>query len=234
MTTATCSTAQNDASPSVSTTPNFNRLARLYRWMEYLSFGPWLWWCRCAFVSELTDCRNAAIFGDGDGRFTARLLKANSQIEIDAVDASESMLRALVRRAGRNAGSVHTHCEDARTWEPSTSRYDLIATHFFLDCLTTDEVRALAVKMHSSAAHEARWIVSEFAEPESGFKRIATRSIVSLLYRAFGLLTGLAVRTLPDHRAALRESGFTLEKRRTWLCGLLTSEVWRAQCQTDG
>jgi hypothetical protein len=57
----------------MSQPPDFNRLARFYRWMELVSFGPWLCWCRCAFVGEVSACRYALILGDGDGRFTARL-----------------------------------------------------------------------------------------------------------------------------------------------------------------
>jgi ubiquinone/menaquinone biosynthesis C-methylase UbiE len=215
-------------------TANFNRLARLYRWMEYASFGPWLWWCRCAFAGELSGCRHGAILGDGDGRFTARLLAANPQIKIDAVDASHAMLRLLARRAGPNVDRVQAHCVDARAWRPHSEKYDLVATHFFLDCLTTDEVRGLAKKMHGVATPGARWVVSEFAEPANWYGRSIAGPIVRLLYVAFGVLTGLTVRALPDHHRALREASFALEERRAWLGGLLVSELWRARRGTDG
>lgn len=205
---------------------NFNRLARLYRWMEYASFGPWLWWCRCAFLNELRDCRRGVVLGDGDGRFTARLLAVNPQIEIEAVDASAAMLLSLVHRAGEYADRVHAVCADARGWEPGTQRYDLIVTHFFLDCLTTEEVRALAVKLRAVTDRETRWVVSEFAEPQSWFGRVTARPVVWLLYRAFGLLTGLEVRVLPDYHPALSAAGFVCVKKRKWLGGLLVSELW--------
>lgn len=208
---------------------NFNPLARLYRWMEYVSFGPWLWWCRCAFLDDLCDSRRTVTLGDGDGRFTARLLATNSGIEIDAVDASPAMLRSLVRRAGAHADRVRTICGDARQWQPDAGSYDLIVTHFFLDCLTDNEVRALAVKLRSAAQANAQWVVSEFAQPESWFGRVVGRPIIWLLYRAFGLLTGLAVQTLPDYDAALRAAGFALVKKRSWLAGLLVSELWSAR-----
>jgi hypothetical protein len=51
--------------------------------------------------------------------------------------------------------------------------------------------------------------------------------LVSLLYRAFGVLTGLRVRQLPDYSSALKIAGFTLEKERTWLVGLLVAQLWR-------
>jgi len=223
------SSAERDPAQS-GRTANFNRLAGLYRWMEYASFGPWLWWCRCAFLDELGECRRAVVLGDGDGRFTARLLTANPQIAIEAVDVSDAMLRSLLRRAGAHSGRVRAVCADARAWQPRTASYaepcDLIVTHFFLDCLTTSEVEALAAKMREVAQPEARWVVSEFAEPEGLFGRALARPVVWLLYQAFGLLTGLAVRTLPDYDAALRAAGFAPVKRQRLLGGLLVSELW--------
>ena len=64
--------------------PDFDRLARLYRWMEYLTFGPWLQRCRSAFLGGIANSRRALVLGDGDGRFTARLLADCPAIRIDA------------------------------------------------------------------------------------------------------------------------------------------------------
>ncbi len=123
--------------------PNFNRLVHFYRWMELASFGPWLWHCRCAFLDSLVDCRRALVLGDGDGRFTARLLRGNPEIHVDAIDASSAMLEALVQRAGPDIARVRTYCVDARQWQPSNTPYDLIVAHFFLDCLTLRKLNPL-------------------------------------------------------------------------------------------
>ena len=139
------------------------------------------------------------------------------------------MLRALLRRARQHASRVSAHCADARDWQPANPPYDLVASHFFLDCLTTEEIRALAAKLRDAVSPSAMWIVSEFAVPRSRFGRFVARPLVWLLYRAFGLLTGLRVRGLPDHQAALRKAGFTLAQHQSWLCGLLVSEMWRCQ-----
>jgi SAM-dependent methyltransferase len=216
--------------------PNFNRLAGLYRWMELATFGPWLRWCRCTFLPELADCRHALVLGGGDGRFAARLLATNPTVQIDAVDASPAMLEALSHRAGRNAARVRTYLADARLWRPRVSSaipsnslpYDLIVTHFFLDCLTTEEVQSLASELRGAVALSSRWLVSEFAIPAHWYGRFVARPLLWSLYRAFGWLTGLAVRTLPDHRSALHAAGFTLQQRRTWLGGLLIAELWSA------
>ncbi len=206
--------------------PDLNRLAGLYRWMEMATFGPWLSWRRAAYLSELGQCRQALVLGDGDGRFTARLLRTNLHVEVDAVDASTAMLRALIRNAGPHAGRVRAYCADIRLWEPANPPYDLVAAHFFLDFLTTGEVGALARTLRQAVTPSALWVVSEFAIPQNAFGRVAARPIVGGLYLGFHWLTGLTVRTLPDHPGALREAGFALRARRARLGGLLVSELW--------
>jgi hypothetical protein len=210
--------------------PNFNSLARLYRWMEFLTFGPWLSFTRRTFVSHLTHSRRALVLGDGDGRFTARLLRANRGVIIDAVDASGAMLQRLLRRAVPHGDRVSVHLADARGWQPSETNLDpccdLIATHFFLDCLTQAEVESLATRLRSAVSPTAHWVISEFAIPADWFGRLVARPLVAILYVSFGLLTGLTVRSLPDHASALRQAGFDLQERRTRLAGLLIAELW--------
>lgn len=214
-------------------TPNFNRLAGPYRWMEFFSFGPFLALTRGTFVDRLGDRRRALVLGDGDGRFTARLLRANSAVRVNAVDGSEAMLAALLLRAGPNAGRVNTHLADIRAWQApnldSHDRYDLIATHFFLDCLTTEEIEQLAGRLRLAARPGALWVVSEFAVPSGWFGRLIAKPLLAGLYFSFGMLTGLAVRVLPDYDGALRQAGFGLLDRRERLGGLLVAELWGAK-----
>ena len=168
--------------------PDFNRLARLYLWMEAATFGPWLWWCRCAWLDQPGSLSmpaqksRALVLGDGDGRFTARLLRTYPNIQVDAVDASPAMLRSLLERAGPDARRLRVFLADARTFQPPMPPYDLVATHFFLDCLTTAEVQSLAETLRRIATPQARWLVSEFAIPSAcRFGNILARPLVRLL-----------------------------------------------------
>jgi SAM-dependent methyltransferase len=229
----TCLTAEAEHRAPPGSCADFDRLAGVYRWLEWLTFGPWLYRARCAWLAEAERARRALIFGDGDGRFTARLLRTNPNVTVQAIDASPAMLRALRRRAGGNANRLDCRVMDARRWEPvpesATDRaFDLVITHFFLDCLTTAEVAALAARVRAAAAPGALWIVSEFAIPPNGFGRWFARPLVGALYLAFGRLTGLRMRRLPDHTAALASARFRLARRRTRLGGLLVSEIWQA------
>lgn len=219
------------ANSNLNAPPNFDRLARAYRWMEFASFGPWLQLCRYTFLGSLKDCCRAIVIGDGDGRFTARLLRHNPAIQIEAIDASSAMLRALLRRAGANAVRVRTTCIDARSWQPAIPPYDLVVTHFFLDCLTSDEIQSLVATLRKALAPNARWLISEFAAPTGLYGRFFARPLIRTLYWAFGQLTGLKVRTLPDYHTALQRSGFVLNQRHKWLGGLLVSELWSIRTQ---
>jgi hypothetical protein len=206
--------------------PDFDGLARFYRWMELATFGTYLARCRTAFLRDCLTCRRALILGDGDGRFTAQLLRTNPTVEIDAVDASTAMLDALLRRAGSDRNRVRTFCADARGFEPPYPPYDLVVTHFFLDCLATDEIGALAVTLRGATSDDALWLVSDFAVPPGWFGRLIARPLIWFLYRAFGLLTGLRIGKLPDYAAALTSAGFSQKRRKVWLHNLLISEIW--------
>jgi hypothetical protein len=217
--------ASTFAHPQQST-PDFDALAPIYRWMEWASFGPCLWLCRCAFLPEMLSRQRALVIGDGDGRFTARLLQDNQAICVDAVDGSAAMLRALEERSKTHTARLQTECIDAREWNAGARHYDLIVTHFFLDCLTTDEVLSLAQQVRAAALPGALWVVSEFAIPQGRFGRFIARPLIRVLYTAFRQMTGLRVDQLPNHHQALSDCGFQLHARKLRLAGLLISEIW--------
>jgi hypothetical protein len=199
--------------------------------MEYLSFGPMLERCRFFFLPELAHSRRALVLGDGDGRFLARLLAASPSLHAEAVDASPAMLRLLQARVAHLGMQVRltTTCADARTFHPPAGPYDLIATHFFLDCLTESEAQDLVVRLRPRLTPGALWVVSEFQIPAGKpFQAWLARRIIAFLYSAFRLLTGLAVRQIPPWPTLLTRSGFTRKSSRTWLGGLLVSELWQA------
>ena len=225
--------------PGSRRAPNFDRLAAPYRWMEYLSFGRALERCRFHFLPLLAGRRRALVLGDGDGRFTARLLAEHPAISVHAIDGSPAMLAALTRRAAHAADRLTTELADLRHWpakeQPSSSSTapDLIVTHFFLDCLATDEVTALALRLRRLAAEDALWIISEFAIPARGWMRPVAASLVAALYRAFGLLTGLGPQRLPAYSAALTRAGWQRIEDHPRLHGLLVSELWHSPRATE-
>jgi hypothetical protein len=144
------------------------------------------------------------------------------------VDLSATMLSLLRERtyAAISDASIRlqTHHVSALAFTPVRT-YDLIVTHFFLDCLTTAEIASLCVRFASHLAPGTRWLVSDFRIPD-GAMRLPALALVRMLYLTFRLLTGLRTSSLPDHAAALATAGFTLTAQQHSLAGLLTSELW--------
>jgi SAM-dependent methyltransferase len=214
----------------------FGHLARAYRWMEYFSFGPYLQQCRMLRIDERTGCRRALVFGDGDGRFLAELVRHSPKMQVTAVDASREMLRQSAQRLPLEAQVRLVHA-DALECEParfSEAPFDLVVSHFFLDCFDEEELASLLTSVNAAVDDSAIWVVSDFAIPQRVVARQLGMLIVRGLYLAFGLLTGLRTRHLPNHGRVMREAGWTLEDRRSLLRGLLVSERWRRRVSSYG
>ena len=221
----------SDAAPPGQ--PDFDRVARPYRWMEYLTFGTFLERCRFALLDRLGDPHRALLLGDGDGRFLSQLLRKYPQLTAHVVDLSPAMLRlsqARVAAAG-NAHRATFHRADLRDPLPVPSAddltFDLVTAPFLLDCFTTEEIITLIHRVLPLLAHDAAFLVSDFALPAEQPFRFLGWLLVSALYKAFAVLTGLTVRQLPDYAGALEQAGFRLVEERLFLCGILRSELWR-------
>jgi ubiquinone/menaquinone biosynthesis C-methylase UbiE len=208
------------------TAVNFDSVARMYRWLEYLSFGTYLASCRNAQLAHLTSARRALILGDGDGRFLERLLAVNPELHADVVDSSRSMLALLERRIRpSSAERIRLYLADGLQWDPN-GYYDLIVSHFFLDCFFPNQLEQLFDRVLPHAQPGAQWVVSEFAIPRNPLAAFLARGIIASLYRGFGLLTGLPVRALPDYAGSMLRRGWVLQHEHRFLGGLLRSELW--------
>jgi SAM-dependent methyltransferase len=211
--------------------PNFDPIARPYRWLEYLTLGLTLQHCRLHHLPNLLQQKNALILGDGDGRFLSRLLATNPSLRVDAVDTSETMLQLLRSRCEAAAPNpttqLNTHQTDALTFStPNPEKYDLVVTHFFLDCLTQPDLEALISRTAPTLTPKALWLLSDFRIPP-GPMSLPAKIFVRTLYFAFRLLTGLRTTHLPDHSTALTNAGLTRISFHHSLAGLLTTELWQ-------
>jgi ubiquinone/menaquinone biosynthesis C-methylase UbiE len=201
---------------------NCDRIARLYRWIEYAAFGNALQRRRTAFVDEAAHARRVLALGDGDGRALLALLRAAPSARVDYVDTSTKMLelaRARVDRA--DANRVEFRKADARDVPWEESEYDLIVTHFFLDCFGERDLPLLVDKIARTAGPEARWIVSEFRPVNR-----AARLCIAAMYLFFGTAADLKTRNLADHHPHLLRKGFRLRRSELACGGMLASELW--------
>ncbi len=206
--------------------PNFDNVARIYRFAEYLALGPLLQRTRTHFLRELPPRHQALLLGDGDGRFLAQLLPHRPHLAALAVDTSATMLQLLRHRCQPFIQRVRTLQASALDVIPAPGT-DLIVTHFFLDCLTQPELTSLTRTIADHTDPGTLWLVSDFAIPQTPILRPLAALYIRFLYLAFRILTGLRVTHLPDPPSALTAAGFTRIARHTFLCGILYTEIWQ-------
>lgn len=198
---------------------NCDPIARWYRWLEYAGFGRALEKRRMAFLGDVANAHRVLLLGEGDGRFLVNLVEQNRAASIDYVDLSWRMLELARRRAGER---VSYRQGDALTVDLPENEYDLIVTHFFLDCFGEADLVRLVDRVARSATSHARWLVSEFREPSPW-----ARAVVGSLYWFFRMTTGLKTTRLVDHRVLLERRGFRLIREERARAGLLASELWK-------
>jgi SAM-dependent methyltransferase len=152
---------------------NCDRIARCYRPLEYLVFGRALERRRFEYLGQVGEVRRALILGDGDGRFTAELVRRYPLARVDSVELSSGMLalaQARLRRLKLDSERVRFFQGDVRTIDLE-GEYDLIATHFFLDCFAVEELRSLVSRVSERCVSGGHWLVSEFSIPAAGLHR---------------------------------------------------------------
>jgi ubiquinone/menaquinone biosynthesis C-methylase UbiE len=210
---------------------NFDRIARLYCALEYLTLGYSLERARLHFLPRLLTARNALVLGDGDGRFLSQLLAANPSLRATAVDTSAVMLDLLSKRCAPYTDRLQIKHADALTWTALDNEpYDLVVTHFFLDCLTQPQLNSLVQRVKPMLAPGANWLISDFHVPDNAL-RTPARLFIGSLYLAFRVLTGLRTIRLPVHETPLVQSGFPCIARATFRNDLLIAELWQFESQ---
>jgi ubiquinone/menaquinone biosynthesis C-methylase UbiE len=130
------------------------------------------------------------------------------------------------------ASRVNYRHADVRSAPLPCTEYDLVVTHFLLDCFEEPDVRTIAARIAQAARPDARWVVSEFRQPASGWRSMWASLWLRLLYWFFRVTTGLETRRLVDYHPILQSHGFRLERQCTTRFGLLTSELWQRRVET--
>jgi len=124
---------------------------------------------------------------------------------------------------------VRFHHMDVREFEAPPGAYDLVVTHFFLDCFSEAELPNVVSLLISWATPQTQWLLSDFREAEGFLGRAWTCTVIRSLYAAFRLTTGLRVTRLPGYRAALLQAGFCACREENAVGGLLHSSLWKAR-----
>jgi len=202
---------------------NFDGVAPHYRWLETLIFGQRLQEARVAFVRQIRSPRRVLIVGEGNGRFLAEFVRVHPEAEVDCIEASAGMI-ALAREGG----SERTRFIEARLEEVEleAGAYDLIVTHFFLDCFGESTLPGVIEKLSRAAAGNASWLIADFHEPARGWRRRRARFLVATMYLFFRFAAGIEARCLVECGPFLRAQGFVLQETVASPDEAIQSQLW--------
>jgi SAM-dependent methyltransferase len=208
---------------------SFDLVAPHYRWLEAIAFGNALQRARTCWIDTISRPKRTLIVGEGDGRFLCELVRAFPTIDIDCIDASEAILqlaRARLRRTHPESFSrVYFFREDILKWTPRKS-YDLLVTHFFLDCFSGSELLAIIAKLASAAEPGAVWLLADFTVPRKRFARAHARLWLRMMYTFFRATARSAANELVDPSPYLAEHGFIQAAEKLSRGSMLRSDVY--------
>jgi len=210
---------------------SFDRLATSYRLLETIAFGQSLQRARILWLEKIPRPRRVLILGEGDGRFLCELLRVHPKIDIDCVDASARMLNLARTRARQSHPESWQRIQfihaDILKWSPLKS-YDLIVTHFFLDCFPRDEVKAIVDKLARATTPDGVWLLADFTIPPAGiFSRMHAKLLLRMMYLFFRCAAGIAANGLVDPSPYLEANNFAPMLRQSSRAAMLKSELWQ-------
>ena len=135
-------------------------------------------------------------------------------------------MQRLARYRARSS-RVRFHFADIRDWTPNCRNYDLIVTHFFLDCFDRVQLPIVIEKIAAATVLNARWLISDFVCPSNGLRRIHATIYLRAMYSFFRCVANLETRKLIDPSPMVRALGFELREREDMRFGLVSSQFWQ-------
>jgi len=204
---------------------NFDSVAASYRWLETIVFGNQLQYARVAFLDKIEKPQRVLVVGEGNGRFLAEFVRRYPETSVDCVEGSARMIELARRAAG--AAPVTFIEADVGTVALARNSYDLIVTHFVLDCFSAETLPPLIGKLTDAATTEAVWLIADFYYPADGWRRWWACVLIGFMYFFFRVVAGIEARRLVDYRPALRARGFECANEVILPNEMIRSELWR-------
>ena len=209
---------------------SFDRVAPQYRSLETIAFGTKLQRARTFFIGEATTAKRVLIVGEGNGRFLLELLRDSEAAQIDCVDSSAVMLDLARQRLARHhpdaIGRVRFIRSTIQDWSLPDYRYDLIVTHFVLDCFPPQPLEAVIAKLAHAATPTATWLLADFNYPATTARRLHARLWIAAMYLFFRTFASIEARSLVDPSLLLQSHGFVCRQRKEFCRGMVKTEVW--------
>ena len=204
---------------------NFDSLAASYRWLETIVFGDQLQQARVAFLGKIESPGRVLIVGEGNGRFLAELVRCYPEANVDCVEGSARMIELAQRTVG--PARVNFIEADIGAVVLARNSYDLIVTHFFLDCFSEKTLSSVIGRLADAAKQDTLWLVADFWYPTRVWRIWWARVLIGFMYFFFRMVAGIEARRLVDYRPSLRAHGFECTDEMISPNEMVRSELWQ-------
>lgn len=206
---------------------SFDAIAPYYDHAESCLAGRLLQRARRTWLHTIGAGARVLSVGEGHGRFADALLDVRRDVDLTCVDASHGMITVARRRLARHDRAATWVHADATTWTPEPAGYDVVATHFVLDCFDAATLALVIDRLADAARPGATWLNTDFSLPARGPARWRAAAMHAVMYRAFRALTGLQAQQLTPPDDLLIAQGFALRGRREYSWGLVRADRWQ-------
>ena len=121
--------------------------------------------------------------------------------------------------------------QDIISWVAPEQPYDLLVTHFVLDCFPEAVLTGIIKKLAGAATDDANWLLADFCVPPKGMARLRAKAWLAAMYLFFRITARIPANELIDPTPFLRAEGFALARQHLFRKGMLKSELWREICR---
>lgn len=206
----------------------FDRLAPVYDALASVAFAGRIHASQVALLPCLPPVERALVVGGGTGRFLAEFLASDGAAHAVAIDASPEMTRRTARRLERLGQSDRVDLRVGGLERLAAhERFDVVATHCFLDLFDEPELAAVMTRLRSALAPGGLWLWSDFSHASRGLPGLAQRAVVAGLYAFFRATCGISARRLPDFEGAFARAGLETLTHQPCAGGLLQAAICR-------
>ena len=199
----------------------FSILAPIYDHLAELIFGNAILESQTSFISRIASQSTILILGGGTGRILRKLDDLGVPLKIDYVEISQGM----INRAKKN-NLINLEIRFLTEKPSNCEQYDVVFAAFYFDVLTNNELIQEIREIRYLIAPDGMVILTDFQVTGNAFSRVWQKSITTIMYLFFRLVTGMNTMKLHNFQIFLASENFKTVDEKLFFGGFIASRVF--------
>jgi ubiquinone/menaquinone biosynthesis C-methylase UbiE len=216
--------------PKEKTIKGFNKIAPFYDIVSTIASFNQILESQMWLLSKGMKFSKVLIIGGGSGKFLLEAIKQGLAEQYYYIDISDTMIKLAQRKIEKQLAfplnSVTFICGSYQDI-PTTKKFDLIVTLYFLGCFSEAELSIIMAKLYAQLTIEGTWFFTDFNVPDDSFRNFIFKNITQLLYGIFNLFCNWGLNRLPDFNKVFGRYDFKILHEKYFLGGLLVGRIYK-------